>query len=70
MSLLKSAFAVFLAAPVFGADTLAPDQSLIVHEWGTFTSVAGEVGAAVQWAPPVRYSGSALLCASSRAGAC
>ena len=25
---------------------------LVVHEWGTFTSVAGEDGAAVEWVPP------------------
>jgi hypothetical protein len=51
MSLLRIAFSVILAAPVFGADTFAPDQALIAHEWGTFTSVAGEDGTAVQWAP-------------------
>jgi hypothetical protein len=25
---------------------------LVVHEWGTFTSVAGEDGSAVEWVPP------------------
>jgi hypothetical protein len=28
-----------------------PDHSLIVHEWGTFTSIAGENGAALEWRP-------------------
>ena len=26
-------------------------QGLVVHEWGTFTSIAGENGRAVQWLP-------------------
>jgi hypothetical protein len=28
-----------------------PDSSLIVHEWGTFTSIAGADGTAVEWLP-------------------
>jgi hypothetical protein len=35
----------------FGADITPANESLIAHEWGTFTSVAGEDGKAVQWAP-------------------
>lgn len=31
--------------------TLLSDDRLIVHEWGTFTSIAGKDGAAVQWHP-------------------
>jgi len=27
-------------------------QGLVAHEWGTFTSVAGDDGAAVEWVPP------------------
>src|SRR5437870_3576614 len=26
-------------------------QPLVVHEWGTFTSIAGQDGRAVQWLP-------------------
>jgi hypothetical protein len=32
------------------SDTSAP-QSLVVHEWGTFTSIAGPDGRAVEWLP-------------------
>jgi len=31
--------------------TPSSDPRLIVHEWGTFTSIAGKDGAAVQWRP-------------------
>jgi hypothetical protein len=50
MQLLKTMFAVILAAP-FGAGFSPPDEAVIAHEWGTFTSVAGEDGTAVRWAP-------------------
>jgi hypothetical protein len=33
------------------AAILPADNTLIVHEWGTFTSVAGEDGAALEWRP-------------------
>jgi hypothetical protein len=46
----KSAFAVFLLFPAFATDNAAPDPGLTVHEWGTFSSVAGENGAPVSWA--------------------
>ena len=29
----------------------APDAPLSVHEWGTFTSIAGKDGAAIEWRP-------------------
>ncbi len=45
----KSAIVLSLLVPVFAADTGAPAASLTVHEWGTFTSVAGENGAPVPW---------------------
>jgi len=45
-ALLLSATAALTAA---GAQ--APSPSFIVHEWGTFTSIAGADGAAVQWLP-------------------
>ena len=50
--------AVLTAAAIAGAAVAvtytqgAPDGSrLIVHEWGTFTSIAGRDGQAVQWRP-------------------
>jgi hypothetical protein len=33
------------------ATTTSPPHSLIAHEWGTFTSVAGRDGHAVEWLP-------------------
>jgi hypothetical protein len=47
-----SAEAPHATAPLFEADP----TSLVVHEWGTFTSVAGLDGAAVEWAPLVAPS--------------
>jgi hypothetical protein len=39
-----------VAARVFvAAAELHPDKGLTVHEWGTFTSVAGEDGAGIEW---------------------
>src|SRR5436190_10545024 len=36
----------------WNAEKLVPAASgLIVHEWGTFTSIAGENGAALEWRP-------------------
>src|SRR5256885_11383356 len=29
----------------------SPKDSLIVHEWGTFTSIAGKDGVALEWRP-------------------
>jgi hypothetical protein len=40
-----------------GARTPAVDSELVVHEWGTFTSIAGNDGQAVVWTP----SGSDVL---------
>jgi hypothetical protein len=51
MTQFRTALAVLLAAPIFGADTLPPKQGLVAHEWGTFTSVAGPHGAALNWLP-------------------
>jgi hypothetical protein len=33
------------------ADTVGPSPELVVHEWGTFTSVAGQDGSALFWRP-------------------
>lgn len=42
--LLKSVIALSLAAPLFAAE-----NGLVVHEWGTFTSIAAEDGSAESW---------------------
>ena len=50
VALLVAALASGLAA--FGSAVQNSDQTgLIVHEWGTFTSVAGEDGVALDWRP-------------------
>jgi len=50
MLIVKSFFVVLLVAPMFGSDAVLPKSvDLTVHEWGTFTSVAGESGAPVPW---------------------
>jgi len=40
-----------LAAVVLPHTLSATDSNLTVHEWGTFTSVAGQDGQAVEWRP-------------------
>jgi hypothetical protein len=54
VSALAAAFLAALLGVTFAkfspAKQLA-DSSLIVHEWGTFTSIAGADGAAVDWLP-------------------
>ncbi len=51
MSLLRIAAIVFVITPVFRGQGVRVNSSLIAHEWGTFTSVAGPDGSSVQWAP-------------------
>jgi len=48
---LAVALAVALTTATFSiaADTLQHPGDLTVHEWGTFTSVAGEDGSAIDW---------------------
>jgi hypothetical protein len=49
VTVLLFALAAFLAVPAF---TSTSDRSpVIVHEWGTFTSIAGADGTAVEWLP-------------------
>ncbi|HET9371166.1 MAG TPA: hypothetical protein VFO19_12990 [Vicinamibacterales bacterium] len=50
--LLLSAFVVAtsLVATIHGANPLTP-SAVVAHEWGTFTSIAGEDGQAVTWQP-------------------
>ena len=38
-------------ASVTGSDPASRRNRLVVHEWGTFTSIAGKSGAAVEWRP-------------------
>jgi len=42
---------VLLAAAALGQADLAFGWPLVVHEWGTFTSVAGEDGRMISWRP-------------------
>ena len=41
----------FCLASAFGAEIVPNREGLVVHEWGTFTSVADERGESVAWAP-------------------
>jgi len=50
MQFLKSAAAILLAAPIFGSAG-NPERGLTVHEWGTFTTVAGQDGGEQAWSP-------------------
>ena len=43
--------AVLLSISVFVSGQSLPVRGLVAHEWGTFTSVAGEDGRPVQWLP-------------------
>src|SRR5688572_14945811 len=44
--------AALLVASVFvSGESRSPSAGLVAHEWGTFTSIAGEDGRAVQWLP-------------------
>ncbi len=45
-----------LAATAHVGDASPARDSLVVHEWGTFTSVAGEDGVALEWRPLVEGS--------------
>jgi hypothetical protein len=50
MSYTKLVVSILLASRIFAAETIpGAENSLIVHEWGTFTSVAGADGNAVPW---------------------
>jgi hypothetical protein len=55
MSRRLTPIVLLLALSTLGATqaptTIAAPQPLTVHEWGTFTSVAGEDGRAVDWLP-------------------
>jgi len=42
---------LFCASLAANAQTVDIDPGLIAHEWGTFTSIAGETGQVVEWLP-------------------
>ncbi|HEX3748213.1 MAG TPA: hypothetical protein VHW09_29995 [Bryobacteraceae bacterium] len=50
MQFTRCAFAVLLAAPVFGSGG-NPESVLTVHEWGTFTTISDGHGGAEPWSP-------------------
>jgi hypothetical protein len=54
----RIALASLLLAPALAIDNRPPAEALITHEWGTFTSVAGEDGRPVRW---LAFSGPADL---------
>jgi hypothetical protein len=43
--------AVLLSASVLVSGQTTPARDLVAHEWGTFTSIAGADGEAVEWLP-------------------
>ena len=51
MPLVRAMLGFLLAAPFFGADTISPGagNTLVAHEWGTFTTVTDAGGNAVVW---------------------
>ena len=51
MTRLKALPIALLSVSAFGADTTLPNrENMVVHEWGTFTSVADAEGGPVMWA--------------------
>jgi hypothetical protein len=54
IAVLLTALMVTLWSPASAGSSDAPDQpqhALVVHEWGTFTSIAGPDGKAIEWLP-------------------
>jgi len=45
------AIAALCLGPAFPVETNAQQTDVIAHEWGTFTSIAGNSGTTVQWYP-------------------
>jgi len=48
---LRLLVAAFLGFAVLGVSTRAQEAKVVAHEWGTFTSIAGNPGTAVPWYP-------------------
>jgi hypothetical protein len=57
-SCLSAATLTLLACSVFAGGLSGPPDDVVVHEWGTFTSIAGPDGNALDWLP---LSGSSDL---------
>src|SRR6266478_5383125 len=51
MSCALLACSLAVSAGLMGSEKTAVFSGLTVHEWGTFTSIAGEKGQAVEWSP-------------------
>jgi hypothetical protein len=58
MTFFRFALALAISATSFAAEGVPPASAVVVHEWGTFTSVAGTDGAPVSW---VTLAGSSDL---------
>jgi hypothetical protein len=50
-SWVKRTVAAFVWCALLVGSTKAQQPSIVAHEWGTFTSIAGNTGAAVSWNP-------------------
>src|SRR5258708_3463440 len=50
-SCLSAAAVTLLACSVFAGGLSGPPEDVVVHEWGTFTSIAGPDGNALDWQP-------------------
>jgi hypothetical protein len=50
-SWLSAAAVTLLACSVFAGGLSGPPDDVVVHEWGTFTSIAGPDGNAIDWQP-------------------
>src|SRR5713101_6713703 len=51
LALAVIALCLLISPSPFGAQTPSADPGLTAHEWGTFTSIAGRDGRAVDWLP-------------------
>jgi len=51
MSCALLACSLVVSAGLMGSEKTAVFSGLTAHEWGTFTSIAGEKGQAVEWSP-------------------
>jgi hypothetical protein len=49
MLLARTALALLLLTPAFSINNQPPEDALVIHEWGTFTTVTGADGAPVRW---------------------
>src|SRR5260370_26632389 len=50
-SCLSATALTLLACSVFAGGLSGPPDDVVVHEWGTFTSIAGPDGTALDWLP-------------------